>query len=284
MTTPTQPTPQVSVVLTVFNQDRYCRAAIDSVLLQTLADFELIVVDDGSTDDSAAVVDACAALDPRIQVIHTENRGVAPARNLGITRARANLIACLDGDDVSRPQRLEKQVRFLNRHPEVGVVGGAMNLVDADGTHIRRIDYPAQPDAAVILQGNPIGFSTAMMRRALAVRVGGFRSICSDAADYDMWLRISEHAALANLNETLVDYRWHGENTLLRAHHSVKWTAELAKLAARRRRLGKPDPLEQLTRLDKSALDLFDLDLDERIRLLRLWVPAKEERERPNTA
>lgn len=271
--------PEVSVVLTVFNHANFCRAAIDSIVNQTLESFELIIINDGSTDETADIVDACAALDRRIRPFHTPNCGVAAARNLGILLARAKLIACMDGDDILLPRRLEKQTRFLNRHPNVGVVGGQMTIIGADGKLVRHVKYPTLRGdlRRAILRYNPIGFSTATMRRKLAIGVGGFRSVCAHASDYDLWLRTSEQVDIANLSETVVAYRWHGENTTARFYKSVAWKAELARLAARARREGRPDPLEIVAQIDKSTLDLFDLDASERVRLLRLWVAAKEE-------
>lgn len=116
--------PLVSVVMPVYNSERFVAEAVDSILQQTLTDFEFLIVDDGSTDGSLGIIQDYAERDPRIRITqHSENRGVAAARNTGIARASGKYVAVMDSDDVSLPQRIEKQVTYLEAHSDIGAVG-----------------------------------------------------------------------------------------------------------------------------------------------------------------
>src|SRR6188472_559267 len=142
------PAPQVSVVMPVYNAERYLAEAIESTLAQSFADWELIAVDDGSTDGSSRILAEYAAADPRVVVHRQENGGVAAASNRALELARAPLVARLDADDLSLPHRLEQQHRFLGDHPEVGMVGGQAAIVDLDGREVAEARYPLD-DAAI---------------------------------------------------------------------------------------------------------------------------------------
>src|SRR5687768_486166 len=128
--------------MAVYNGERFLREAVESVLGQTLVDIELVVVDDGSTDATAEILDEYAAADSRVVVETWANAGRAAARNRGFQLARGPLVAVLDADDVARPERLEVQQRFLEAHGRVGGVGGAVAFVDAEGRTFTEWQYP----------------------------------------------------------------------------------------------------------------------------------------------
>ena len=126
--------PQVTVLMTVHNGERYLAEAIDSVLAQSVAELELIVVDDVSTDGTAAILAACASRDPRVRVLHNDtNIGPYPSANRGLELARADVIARMDADDVSEPDRLARQLAFLECNPRCLLVGSGYRSIDADG-------------------------------------------------------------------------------------------------------------------------------------------------------
>jgi FkbM family methyltransferase len=272
-------TPLVSVIMPVFNQGRFCSAAIDSVRGQTLQNFELVIIDDGSTDDTGAILDAFAARDKRIRVVHRHHAGVSASVNLGIFLARSESLARLDGDDLCVENRLEVQLAFLAAHSNVAVVGSDMLAVAEDGRPVRRVSYT--PGAAdlhrLVLLGNPMAHPTIMARRSAIMKVGGYRRIFDSAEDYDLWLRISEHADLANIPKILVHYRMHGENTSSRYSKRQTFRAEVARLAAIRRRLGKSDPCDSVTVLDRAVLDLLELDAGDRGRMMAMLAEARRE-------
>jgi hypothetical protein len=200
--------------MAVRNGEPWISEAIDSVRRQTLSDFELIVVDDGSGDGTPQIVEALAAEDERIRLELRPAAGYPDALNTGWNLARADHLAVLDGDDLAEPGRLERQLRFLEEHPEVGVVGGALLLVTADGRPFYIAAYPEAPgDAADALRiRSPLGHTAVMMRRAVLAKVGGYRSDFPLAEDYDLWLRISERHAIANVPDIVGRYRVHGAN------------------------------------------------------------------------
>ena len=161
----------------VFNSERFLAEAIESILTQTFTDFELIIVDDGSTDGSADIIRAYAEHESRIRFVQlAENMGEAGARNACIARASGKYIAGMDSDDISLPERLQKQVDFLQAHPEIGGVGTHADVVCEDLQYIfsRR---PPQHHALILLDkyiGDPFVHASVMLRRNLPLDVGGY--------------------------------------------------------------------------------------------------------------
>ena len=202
--------PQVSVVVACYNAQPFLGAAMESMLQQSFHDWEMIVVNDGSTDESGKYLHTLASRDPRVQVIDQENQGQNAAANRAISLARAPLIARMDADDVSDPTRLAKQVAYLNSNPSIGLVG----------TQIRRLgekhcglnsNFPIQHDQIIdALRQNhhAICNPTILFRRSLFERTGGYWEH-DIAEDWDMFLRMGEISRLANLEEILFSYRFH---------------------------------------------------------------------------
>jgi glycosyltransferase involved in cell wall biosynthesis len=224
--------PTVSVLMAVHDGAPWVADAVRSVLGQTLADLELIVVDDASTD---ATPDLLAGItDGRVHVAKRAREGLTRALNHALGRARAPLVARLDADDVSLPERLARQVAFLERHPDVGVIGTAAREVDARG-HELGVVRPPEDDAAIrraLIRRNPMLHSTVMVRRALLARVGGYDETFAVAQDYDLWLRLTAVTRLANLAEPLVVRRLLPDRVSvardaerLRADARVRWRA-----------------------------------------------------------
>lgn len=204
--------PTVSVLMAVYNSERYLALAVNSILNQTYRDFELIVVDDGSTDRSLAILQACAAHDSRLRLTSRANRGIPYTRNELLSQATSELIAVMDADDIARPNRLACQVAFMQQHPEVVCLGSAFELIDAKGRLITRLPVPLN-DAQIqpqILAGHAAIFQPcAMMRRQAVLQVGAYNEEMTQAEDLDLWLRLGEIGKLANLPEALMQYRLH---------------------------------------------------------------------------
>src|SRR5262249_18828515 len=156
-----------SVILPVYNSETYLAAAVESILAQTFRDFELIAVEGGSTDRSLAILDQFAATDPRVAVIRHGTASLVRQLNRGLAAARGEYFARMDADDVSRPDRLQRQVDFLRRNPSIAVVGAAVTLIDERGSAVREIDYPQSPTevAAFLDIGSPLAHPAVMMRR-----------------------------------------------------------------------------------------------------------------------
>ena len=237
-------TPQITVVMPVRNGARWLNEALASVAAQTLPDWELIAIDDGSTDGTPGILHEFADRDSRVRVIAQQPLGLVAALNRGLAEARAPLLARLDADDRALPQRLDRQLRHLNAHPDVGLLGSWARKIDERGA-TRGILRPAtEPDALALglLQGNPFVHSSVIFRTELVRRLKGFRPAFRAAEDYDLWLRLAETARLANLPEVLVEYRWHSENVTSRNAIRQAFSARLAQRSALARRATGNDP------------------------------------------
>ena len=201
--------------MTVRDGERYLAAAVDSVLAQTLTNFELIVIDDGSTDSSPEILAGYASIDRRVLVHRQENAGIAVSLNRAVSYARSPLIARLDADDIARPRRLELQLAYLARNTGVGVVGGAVAFIDESARQFAETRYPTT-DAEIrqaFAVTTPFVHSAVTMRRKAFDAVGGYRAAFSHAEDLDLWLRLSAVSQLANLPETVVLYRIHSQQS-----------------------------------------------------------------------
>jgi glycosyltransferase involved in cell wall biosynthesis len=217
--------PLVSAVMPVYNGERFVVEAVRSILAQTFGDFECVVVDDGSTDRTATLLEAEQARDPRV-VVHRQptNLGFRTALNTACALARGELIARMDADDISESTRFERQVTFLQAHPEVGVVGSAVQFIDERGARGRVKWYPAGSGLAAwsMLFFNSLGHPSVMMRRALLEAAGWYPAGCvGGTEDYAIFLDLSWRSRIANLREVLLRYRvWGGNMT------QTKWEAQ----------------------------------------------------------
>jgi GT2 family glycosyltransferase len=206
-------TPRVSVLLPVRDAERYVGEALESILAQTFSDFELLVYDDGSSDDSAEILERAAGRDLRVQLFREEPHGYEFWLRQGIQDARGELVARMDADDVAHPERFERQVAFLDAHPECVAVGSDALLIDPDGRPIRRLGVRSEHegiDAELLCgRGDALLHPSAMLRRADVLAVGSYRPEYPAAEDLDLFLRLAERGRLANLPEALLEYRQH---------------------------------------------------------------------------
>lgn len=267
----------VSVVLPVRDGGPFLREALDSVLGQDAGDLELLAIDDGSTDDTPAILAAAAARDPRVRLFATGGRGLVAALNTGIDAARGAYLARLDADDVAMPNRLSRQLSAMTARPRLGLLGSWAETIDAEGRPIGRLTPETDPQklAAILERTNPFIHSSLMLRTDLVRRLGGYRAAFEAAEDHDLWLRIAEVAEVANLPEPLIRYRWHGGNVTSRKEVRQGFSVRLARRAAAARRAGLPDPAEALA----GPPDLFDPDAEhgpfaEEVRLYRVLALA----------
>lgn len=256
--------PQVSVVIPVWNGERYLKQAIESILAQDFSDLELIVIDDGSTDESANIA-AWYMHDRRVSVRRQANAGVVGARNAGLHASQAELVAFLDADDIAKPDRLSKQVAYMLSNPEVAVVGSYITCFSDTKGLIRTQQFPTGPSrvAQVLELGNPLAQPAVMLRKSMAMAVGGYRDAFKlGAEDYDLWLRLSEKHPLDNIPEPLTLYRIHPESLTSRLGHEQTLAALVAACSHRRRIDGRPDPLD-IMRSPVSSDDLCSLNLSD---------------------
>lgn len=254
--------PSVSVVVPVHNGADFLKAAIDSILAQTMRDFECVVVDDGSSDATPAMLADYERADPRLRVVRIAHAGIVAALNRGLAEARAPLIMRMDSDDIALPERMARQMAFLAAEPAVAVVGGAIELIDRAGTRLRHVDYPLTPAdcAAAILRGSPLAHPAVMMRRDVILDCGGYRPQLQYAEDYDLWLRVSERWGLANLPEVVLRYRNHSQKVSVRRASQQAIVTVAAQMAAAARREGKPDPFADVAAIDGDMLIRMGVD------------------------
>jgi glycosyltransferase involved in cell wall biosynthesis len=245
---PKHPAPRVTVLMPVRNGARWLGEAVESVLAQTLSDLELVAVDDGSTDATPEILASYAARDSRIRLLHQRGEGLVAALNSGLAAARAPLVARLDSDDIALPHRLERQVLHLDTHRDIGLLGSWADRIDDSGRIAGRLEPAAGSTALrqVLIKSNPFIHSSVVFRSALARGLGGYRAVFEAAEDYDLWLRISEAAEIANLAEPLIRYRVHGTNVTSRKIIRQQFSVRLAKSASRLRRESGKDPADAL--------------------------------------
>jgi glycosyltransferase involved in cell wall biosynthesis len=203
--------PRVSVLMPVFNTARYLQDALDSIGNQTVDDFELVVIDDGSADGSTKILESFAAREKRMRLVTRENRGLIATRNELLEEARGEFVAWMDSDDISSPDRLASQLRGFADDPALVCLGSAAQCIDPEGNFLNIEHYPpAHPDILADQQkGGAMRFPTTMMLREAALRVGGFREPFKIGEDFDLLLRLSETGKMGNLSEVLYCYRQH---------------------------------------------------------------------------
>jgi glycosyltransferase involved in cell wall biosynthesis len=258
--------------------ERWVAEAIRSVRDQTLAAFELVVIDDGSTDATPDILAAAAAADPRIVVLQQQRDGLVAALNRGLAAARAPLIARLDADDVALPHRLARQVDHMAAHPGVVLLGGWATIIDEQGRPKGREMRPSPKNLqATLLKKSPFIHPTVMFRAEAARRVGGYHAAFEAGEDYDFWLRLADVGEIAILPELLIRYREHGGSVTRTRQLRQIYSARLAKLAAAERRAGRPDPSTALTAppdWHDPAPGRFERDSSRLFRILELADPA----------
>lgn len=207
--------PRVSVVMPVYNAEKYLAQTVESILQQTFTDFEFLIMDDGSIDRSQKTLKKYAAQDPRIHIFQSQNQGVSKARNALLQKARGTYIAVMDADDIAQPRRLEVQFEFLEQYPHVVCVGSSHDLIDEKGRFLTCLKLPetdAEIQTLALAGHGSICHPCAFMRRAAVEQVGGYDERLKFAHDLDLWLKLGELGALANLPIPLLQYRIHTQS------------------------------------------------------------------------
>ncbi|HYV16966.1 MAG TPA: glycosyltransferase [Conexibacter sp.] len=231
-------TPRVSVLIGAFNSAATLDRAIDAILGQTVRELELIVIDDGSTDATAAVIARALARDPRIRSLPMErNVGIARSLNAGLRAAKAPVVAVQDADDYSAPERLERQLAVLDARPDVAVVGTSMHEVDEQGRPLApRTSFAAGDVNEVLARFNPIPNTSVAFRRDAVLAVGGYDARYRYAMEYDLWLRLAERWRVVTLDEPLSTRVMGTANVAARAERAQTAEAIAIRLRALRRR------------------------------------------------
>ncbi len=207
--------PAVSVVLPVFNAGKYLVSAIGSIIGQTYCDWEMICINDGSTDRSPEILDWFAKKDPRIRVVHQSNAGVVAAANRGHALVQTEFVCRMDADDIAMPNRISHQVDFLCRHPDHVAVSGTILEIDTDSEPLGLQTLPPDHDTIVrrlLLRETGLFQPASIMRTDAFKKIGGFREKYQWIEDHDLWLRMSRVGQLGNTQELVLCYRLHASS------------------------------------------------------------------------
>jgi glycosyltransferase involved in cell wall biosynthesis len=207
--------PKVTVLMPVYNGEKYLREAIDSILNQTFTDFEFLIIDDGSTDDSLKIIEFYSNKDSRIKtVINDQNKGIVFSLNRGIKLTKSKYIARMDADDIAFPDRFNKQVEFLENHNKISILGTNMLIIDQDLKILSKTCVPTHSEVITwnLLFLNVIAHPTVMIRNTFFQEIGNYSFSFPHVEDYELWLRAKDKYQFANLSEPLLYYRNHNYN------------------------------------------------------------------------
>ncbi|MBK8374296.1 glycosyltransferase family 2 protein [Sphingorhabdus sp.] len=244
--------PAISVIMPMYNSARYVGEAVESVLAQRFTDFEFLIVDDGSTDGSGAIIRRYAARDPRIQLFTQENSGIVASVNFLLGKSRAPYIARMDSDDICLPDRLGEQKKALDSRPELGALGTQFIEIDGEGQITDdAFRHPVGVDAirARLLETQPVCNPSVMLRKDMVLQTGGYRPAFRYCEDYDLFLRLSRLAEIDNLNAVLFKYRRTDTQLTVRHNDRQNEQAVLARFAHNEVLAGRPDPFANVETL-----------------------------------
>jgi len=230
---------QVSIVMSVFNQEKYLPSAIESILNQSYQDFEFIIVNDGSNDSSNDII--LSYKDKRIILIEQENTGLPAALNLAISKAKGDFIARMDSDDISDPSRIRKQLEYLNKNPEIDLIGSSVRIIDENGIFLGAEDVPIRPEAInqCLKYRCVVYHPTFFLRKEVFNKVGGYRKEFIHAQDYDFLLRArSKNINIANQADYLLDYRVESKSSFVKDFNQSRFARLARKLDKERNKLG----------------------------------------------
>jgi glycosyltransferase involved in cell wall biosynthesis len=238
--------PPLSVYMPAYNVSPYVREAVTSILAQSFGDFEFIIIDDGSKDDTLTILRELEAADKRIRLVTRPNAGVSATANEAIGLARGEFLARMDGDDISTPGRLQKQIDYLRANPQCVALGSRVLLMDPDGMPLYvmpEVEFGHEKiDAAIMAGGWPIVQGVCMFRRDAVLKAGGYRKQLSVHEDHDLFIRLAEVGRLENLPDTLLHYRRHINSITFREINvSRKVVIDVVREARQRRGEAGPD-------------------------------------------
>jgi glycosyltransferase involved in cell wall biosynthesis len=258
---------RLTVLMPVYNGERFVSEAIDSILAQTYPWFEFLIINDGSTDSTPSILNDYAARDSRIRVIHQSNIDQPATLNRGLREARHDWVAIIDHDDISRPQRLERQVHAIEKTPEVRAVGTYGYEITADGTILGQMAFGptnVRDYAARRHRNEWMSFihASVLMHRPTVLALGGYREAFGSAADSDLWSRVADRHPIIVVPEYLVDYRVHLNSMSFKRFFEQQRTVRWIHACQKARRNGEPEPtLNELAAVERGLLYIGSINL-----------------------
>lgn len=254
-------TPKISIILPVYNAQRYLNKALDSLFNQTFEDFELLAINDGSTDKSLKIITQYASRDSRIKVLNQENQGLVSALNRGIKESLAPYIARMDADDIAHPRRLEKQIGYLESHPECVALGSWVTFIDDAGLPF--FNYQTHTEHKVILRDILQGNGGAIIHPSLVVRkqalldIDGYDASCLHFEDFDLYLKLINYGTFHNIPEYLLQYRRHFKSINFTKNGQETHTQKTKLLNKFRATLELPPVSVQHSEFSKDTSELY---------------------------
>lgn len=225
--------------MSVYNGERFLPVAVESILSQTFNDLEFIIVNDGSTDSSSEILYSYSKHDRRIRIIRNENNiGLTRSLNKALLSAKGGYIARMDADDIASSDRLEKQVDFMDNHPDVVLLGTAFYEINASGEELNRKRFPVSDKEirGVLIRYNPFCHSSILIRRSALDVTGFYDDKIATTQDYDLWFRLARTGKIANLPDYLMKRRYEGENiSIARENEQLRWAIIIRKTAIKKR-------------------------------------------------
>lgn len=257
--------PRISVIMGTHNAGAFLNNAVGSILAQTFSDFEFLIIDDGSTDETPSRLAAFASSDARIRFISRGNRGLTPTLNEAARLATGSLLARMDADDISTPDRFAKQIAFMDAHPKCVALGGAYDMIDEAGRRFHQMRQPLDDagNQEACLSGRPsLCHPLVMMRRDAFERVGGYDESFRVAQDNDLWLRMGEIGELRCLPDVILKYRQHAKSiSEARQREQIDALRRGCEAACKRRGIDRPFLADAGWRSDGSRAALFEQHL-----------------------
>lgn len=250
-------TPRISVVMPTYNAAKHLHAAIESIQSQAFSRWELLCVDDGSTDETREIVRSFSGNDDRIKLISLPHRGIVPTLNHGVCIARGEFIARMDADDISLPQRFQKQISHLAKHSELAMVGGAYEVIDEHNNGQRTVRPPCDPAKVLgkLRKSNCLCHPSMLMRReAISKLQGPYRAAFLLAEDYDLWLRAVEKFNIGNVGDVVLRYRINVGRTTAKRIITDTFSCIAARHSARQRLAGIGDPANRWETITRGQL------------------------------
>jgi glycosyltransferase involved in cell wall biosynthesis len=257
----TTQTPAISVLMAVRNGAAFIDEALASLAGQDFKDFEIVLVDNGSGDDTSRLVSRWVDDEPRLRAFRLDRPGLSRSLKYAAAMARAPFLARLDCDDIALPSRLGVQYAAMQNEPALGLLGSFVELIGGDGRTIRERQLPVSDREIkhILRSANPFVHSTIMMRRDAYARAGGYREGLRICEDFDLWCRMAEVTDLANLDVPLVRYRMHGDAMSFRQATRVALVDTCIVAAQYARRRGEPEPFDRGMPKLRQALALLHM-------------------------
>jgi glycosyltransferase involved in cell wall biosynthesis len=237
---------KVSVILPVYNAKDYLKIACDSLFQSIFQDFEVIAIDDGSTDGSLEILHAISKNEPRLKILTQAHQGIVQALNYGISESKGTYIARMDADDISHPDRLEKQIAYLEGHPDAIAVGSWVRFIDDKNRPFFIYQTPIKNESivAALWQGNggAMVHPSVLFRKSAMDAVGRYREAYRSLEDLDLYLRMIGKGSYYNLPEVLLDYRQHFQSVNYSSRHEARHKLHFQLMQEHCKNAGKPFP------------------------------------------